>query len=241
MHAQIAIITGSGLSSLSNVLDSQASYEYSEIGLVSPTAPTHNGKLFIGGVGEKSVAVFAGRLHPYEGLSFCETVATVEKAAEFGVKTLIVTNAAGGVNFDYTPGDLMLMSDHIKLVKDTPFEGSDFIDMTDAYAPRLRNIAKEVDSEVKEGVYFYMHGPQFETPAEIRAIQALGGDAVGMSTVAEVIKARALGMEVLGISCITNYAAGVCAEGLSAHDVEKVAQKSSNRLCRLIKGVIEKI
>jgi inosine guanosine and xanthosine phosphorylase family len=239
MHAEIAIITGSGLSSLSSILDSPSSYDYAEIGLECPTAPTHKGKLFVGEIGGKSVAVFAGRLHPYEGLSFQDTVATVRKAAEIGAKTLIVTNAAGGVNFDYISGDLMLISDHIKLVKDTPLVGSDFIDMTDAYSPRLREIAKEVDNKVKEGVYFYMHGPQFETPAEIRAIRALGGDAVGMSTVAEVIQARSLGIDVLGISCITNYAAGVCEEGLSSHDVEKVAQKSSERMCALIKGVIE--
>ena len=239
MHAQIAIITGSGLSSLSSILDSPVYYDYSDIGLECPTAPTHCGKLFIGRVGSNSVAVFAGRLHSYEGLSFYDTAATVRKAAELGVNTLIITNAAGGVNFDYAPGDLILISDHIKLVKDTPLTGGDFIDMTDAYSPRLRSLAKTVDRNVKEGVYFYMRGPQFETPAEIRAIRALGGDAVGMSTVAEVIMARSMGLEVLGISCITNYAAGVSGSGLSSHDVETVARNASERLCGLIKGVID--
>jgi purine-nucleoside phosphorylase len=230
---RVALVLGSGLGYLADELTDAVRIPYEEIPhFPLSTVASHAGFLAVGRLNGTPLLVLSGRTHYYEGYSFDTVTFYVRVLAKLGIRTLILTNAAGGVNPDFRVGDLMLITDHIKLCADSPSRGpSDerlgprFFDMTHTYAPHLQEVAREAAAEhemtLREGVYFYMGGPQFETPAEIRMIRLLGGDAVGMSTVPEAIVAAQCGLQLLGISCITNMAAGMV-EGAEVSDDEVV-------------------
>ena len=201
----------------------------------------HPGSAHVGTWGERRIVAFAGRAHLYQGFSPREVSYFVRLAAAAGARTVILTNAAGGLDPSFVPGDLMLISDQINLTGATPLEGRDsahpFVDMHDAYSPTLRIHAQSVAAEkriaLREGVYAGVRGPQFETPAEIRMLRALGADAVGMSTVLETIAARELGLDVLGISLISNTTGG----HVSHEDVLHVSREGSERLAELLQAL----
>lgn len=250
--ADTAIILGSGLGGLSARLDDAVSLPYSDIpGFPLSTAPGHAGRIYHGFIGTKAVYCLAGRFHYYEGYSSEEVIFAVRALYCAGVKTLIVTNAAGGINTSYNAGEFMLISDHINFLpnplvgrNDSSF-GSRFPDMTYAYDPLLRNIAKSAADNLgitlHEGVYIAVSGPSYETPAEIRAFRTLGADAVGMSTVPEVIAANHCGMRVLGISLITNLAAGVLECRLTGDEVIEAGKNAAPIFESLMINIIERI
>jgi purine-nucleoside phosphorylase len=240
-HADTAIILGSGLNSL--VVDPSKDQivpyaEFSEI-----PQPSVHGRLgrFVLGEIEKARIIFAqGRVHLYEGHTARDVTSIVRVLAEAGLKQLIVTNAAGALNPKFKSGDWMMLTDHINLTGTSPLLGSaKFLDLTEAYSLRLREkfraAARKIDIVLYEGVYAGGVGPQYETPAEVRMLQKLGADAVGMSTVLEVIQARALGLEVAAFSCLSNLAAGLAKEKLSHDDVLEVGKKAATPLARLLK------
>ncbi len=240
-----AIVLGSGLGGL--IKDSDVSIPYADIpNFPRSTAPSHEGVMAF----SKKAVALKGRFHVYEGYSMEEAAYYVRVLKLIGVKTLILTNASGGINTDFSPGELMLITDHIKLAPDNPLRGENlaqfgtrFPDMTTAYTPKLRTLAakcaEELDIPLKEGVYAYMSGPCYETSAEIRALRILGADAVGMSTVPEVITARHAGMDILAISCVTNMAAGVTGEALTEEEVIATAEKTKVDFSRLIENITE--
>lgn len=249
-----AIVLGSGLGFLTERIRHGCCIPYEQIpGFPVSTVESHAGLLYTGELSGKSVFAFSGRFHYYEGYDFRTVTFYVRVLHCLGVRTLILTNAAGGMNPAFQPGDLMLIRDHIKLCADSPergaadpFFGSRFFDMTEAYTPALRQLAHEAADSLSlslhEGVYCFMGGPQFETPAEIRALRMLGGDAVGMSTVPETIVASRCGMRVLGISCITNMAAGMIAcTCINDEEVNEVAGRASERFSALVCAVLERL
>jgi purine-nucleoside phosphorylase len=212
----------------------------------------HEGCIVWGRVGEKHVVALKGRFHYYEGYDILQVVFAVRALKLAGVDKLIVTNAAGGINKDFSPGDLILITDHISFFAPSPLRGMNipelgvrFPDMTEAYCPQFIEIAEKVAKgngiNLKKGVYAFAQGPMYETPAEIRALAALGADAVGMSTVPEVIAARHAGIKVLGISCITNLAAGILGKPLTHKEVITNAKKAENDFIRLLCGFIQHI
>lgn len=247
---EICLVLGSGLGRLAREMTGAVTLAYEEIpGFPRSTVESHAGLMKIGRLEGRPAAVLSGRFHYYEGYDM-ETVAFYVRVLHLlGVKKLILTNAAGGVNQQFHVGDLMLITDHIKLCAESPSRGSidprlgqRFFDMTHTYSPALRSTAKDCAARLglslREGVYFFMAGPQFETPAEIRAIRLLGGDAVGMSTVAEAIAASQCGMEVLGISCITNMAAGMVPDTrVSDEEVTQNAALASDSFCGLMRSI----
>ncbi len=251
---RIALVLGSGLGYLADELENAVRIPYEDIPhFPVSTVASHAGFLAAGRLNGSLLFVLSGRSHYYEGYDFTTVTFYVRVLQTLGVNTLILTNAAGGVNIEFSVGDLMLITDHIKLCADSPARGpaderlgARFFDMTHTYTPRLqelvRRTAAELSVPLREGVYFYMGGPQFETPAEIRMIRMLGGDAVGMSTVPEAIVASQSGMELLGISCITNMAAGVVA-GTQISDDEVVveAAKMSRTFGELMKEIVAKV
>ena len=234
---EIGLILGTGLGKFSARIEDPVEIPYKDIPnyLVS-TAPGHSGKLIFGTVEGRKVMCMSGRFHTYEGYSFEELAIPVRVMKLLGVKLLVVTNAAGAVNVDYRPGDVMIIKDHIKLNGFSPMRGPNvpefgdrFFDISDLYCKELRQIAEQCGEDsgltIHEGVYFFFPGPQFETPAEVRAARILGGDAVGMSTVTETLTAGHCGMPVLGLSLMTNMAAGVLEQKLSGEEVEETAQR----------------
>lgn len=246
---QIGIILGSGLGPLVNVLEQPVEIDYGEIpGFPQATVEGHAGKLVYGNLAGKQVLVMKGRFHLYEGYDVSQVVFHIRVFSLLGIKNLLVTNAAGGINTGYTAGDLMLITDHISFFAPSPLRGSNldefgvrFPDMCNAYDRDLINIAKETANKegisLKQGIYAFAQGPMFETPAEIRALRVLGADAVGMSTVPEVIVARHCGMKVLGISCITNMAAGVLEETLNHTEVIETADRVGKSFRKLVAGI----
>ena len=201
------------------------------------TVAGHKGELVVGLSGAVPVAVLSGRVHHYEGYSLSEVVFPIRVLGAMGVETLVVTNTAGGINLAYEPGDLMVIEDHINMMGGNPAAGVDaaalgprFFDMSDAYDPRLRDLAERAcrgaGVAVRKGVYIAFPGPSYETPAEIRMARILGADAVGMSTVPEVVAARHMGLRVLGLSCITNMAAGVARKKLDHREVLEVGENA---------------
>lgn len=247
----LGIVLGSGLSSLSEAIEDPHFIDYADVpNMAMSTAPMHVGRFVIGKIDARQVICMQGRLHAYEGYSAQHVAFPIFLMRELGVSELVVTNAAGGINTSYEVGDLMLIEDHINLTGINPCIGPDapvlyprFFDMTHAYSPELRErarkAAKDSGIELREGVYLMTKGPSFETPAEIRAFRTLGADAVGMSTVPEVIAARACGMEVLGISMISNPAAGVIDEPLGMDDVEKAAKLAAVHVEKLLIAFIK--
>ncbi|HXB88254.1 purine-nucleoside phosphorylase, partial [Mycobacterium sp.] len=188
-------------------------------GFTPPTAVGHTGQVLSVGIGAHRVLVLAGRVHAYEGHDLLHVVHPVRTACAAGARVVVLTNAAGAVRQNFEVGQPVLISDHLNLTARSPLVGAQFVDLVDAYAPRLRALAREVDPELTEGVYAGLPGPHYETPAEIRMLRTLGADLVGMSTVLEAIAAREAGLEVLGISLVTNAAAGMTGEPLSAQEV----------------------
>jgi purine-nucleoside phosphorylase len=213
-------------------------------GFTPPSAAGHTGQVLSVGIGEHRVLVLAGRVHAYEGHmghDLAHVVHPVRTACAAGVRVVVLTNAAGAVREDFGIGQPVLISDHLNLTARSPLIGAQFVDMVDAYAPRLRMLAREVDPELAEGVYAGLPGPHFETPAEITMLRTLGADLVGMSTVHETIAARAAGAEVLGISLVTNMAAGITGEPLSHVEVLATGDASAARMGSLLADVVARL
>lgn len=250
---EIAIVLGSALGPFAKALEDPISVDYKDIpNFLTSTVASHAGKLIFGTVAGKRVVCMSGRFHYYEGYDFEQLAIPVRVLRLLGVRALIVTNAAGGVNLDYRPGDLMIIKDHIKLMGASPMRGKNderigprFFDVSTMYSPELRALAlresEDCGLKVHEGVYFYMPGPQFETPAEIRAIRILGGDAVGMSTVTEALTAAHCGLPVLGISVITNMAAGVLPQPVTDEEVTEAGNKIAGAFGHYVVRLISKM
>lgn len=253
LRPEVAIVLGSGLGRLVERVSDQTVISYREIPhFPLSTAPGHAGRLLVGRLAGQPVAVLAGRAHLYEGYAADQVVLPVRVLHALGAKTLIITNAAGGVNYQFQPGTLMVITDHINLSGRNPLVGPNetalgprFPDMSTAYSARLRELARRaaaaVGVPVVEGVYLGLLGPSYETPAEIRMARLLGADAVGMSTVMEVIAAKHAGMQALGISCITNMAAGILPRALSEEEVMATANQVSDEFIRLIEAIVGRL
>ncbi len=249
----VVIVLGSGLGELANKLEKIKVIPYSVIpGFETSGAPGHAGNLILCRLGALSIAVMQGRHHFYEGRTMEQIVLPLRSLFKWGAKYLVVTNASGGINLNFEPGDIMLIKDHIKFAPDSPLRGDNddelgvrFPDMTKAYDRELGEIAVEcadrVGLSLKKGIYMYMTGPQFETPAEIRALRTLGADAVGMSTVPEVIAAAHMGMRTLGMSLVTNAAAGVTGNPLSHEEVLEAGEKAKEKFSGLIIEILKEI
>lgn len=250
---ELGLILGTGLGPLAKQIENPVEIDYRDIpNFLVSTAPDHAGKLIFGTLEGKKLVCMSGRFHSYEGYDFEQLAIPVRLFKLLGVKQLIVTNAAGGVNEGYRPGDIMVISDHIKLNGASPMRGKNlptfgdrFFDVSRMYTPRLRELAlrlaKDTALRVHEGVYFFMPGPQFETPAEIRAIRLLGGDAVGMSTVTEALTAAHCGIELLGFSVITNMAAGMLDQPLTTEEVSETGRMIEERFSAYLKSVIREM
>jgi len=248
----VAIVLGSGLGFLADQVQDAVRMPYAEIpGFPQPGVAGHKGELVAGRLEGVPVVVQSGRFHLYEGHPAAVAALPVRVFAELGVRTLIVTNAAGGVRLTFRPGTLMLIADHINLMWQNPLTGpvepgeERFPDMSDPYDAALREVARAVAQEqrilLEEGVYCGLLGPSYETPAEVRMLERLGADAVGMSTVPEVIAARARGVRCLGFSIITNLAAGLSGEKLDHREVLEVGKQVAGRLSDLLKGILRRL
>jgi purine-nucleoside phosphorylase len=250
---QVALVLGSGLGALADEIQGGVSVGYDELpGMKSSAVAGHAGRFRAGRLFGRSVVAMQGRVHLYEGHSPAHVVMGVRLMLQLGARTLLVSNAAGGIRDDLTPGTLMVIDDHINLTGQSCLQGPDdpalgprFPDMSEAYDLQLRATAQRVATlahvPIASGVYAGLLGPSYETPAEIRMLRVLGADAVGMSTVLEVIAARHMGARVLGISCITNLAAGISKKPLSHAEVEQTARESRDRFSRLIEGVLTEL
>lgn len=246
-----AVILGSGLGPLVNDIHQPTEIDYADIpGFPHTTVKGHAGKLVSGTLGGRQILAMKGRFHYYEGWDISQVVFHIRVFKLLGVSNLIVTNAAGGINTSFAPGDLMLIRDHISFFAPSPLRGENidefgprFPDMCDAYDPDAAAMTREIAGRrgiaLKEGVYAFAQGPMFETPAEIRALRVLGADAVGMSTVPEVIMARHCGIKVLGISCITNMAAGVLGQKLNHEEVIETAGKIEKDFAWLVTQIVK--
>jgi purine-nucleoside phosphorylase len=249
----LGIVLGSGLGEFAEVLREPTAIPYAEIpGWPAAAVIGHVGRLVVGTHAGRRVAALAGRAHYYEGHDLETVTFAIRVLGRLGVRAVILTNAAGGINLDLRPGTLMLIDDHINLMGANPLIGPNddrfgprFPDMSEVYSRRLRAVAAQAAQEqhlsLARGVYVAVHGPSYETPAEIRFLRTIGGDAVGMSTVPEAIAARHMGMEVLGISCITNAAAGVLPKPLIHEEVMEVARHVHETFSALLEGVIERL
>ncbi|MDQ6858403.1 MAG: purine-nucleoside phosphorylase [Chloroflexota bacterium] len=247
----VAIVLGSGLGALADEVANAARIAYADIpGWESSTAPGHAGELVVGTLGGRPAAVMKGRLHYYEGYDMDAVAFPIRVFKAWGIETVILTNACGGLNPAFKAGDLMLISDHINSMPANPLRGANdealgprFPDMVGTYTDELRAIAKSVDSDLREGIYVAVSGPNFETPAELRMLRGFGADAVGMSTVPEVIAARHLGLRVLAIATVTDMATGIPGqiEHVTGEQVLEVANRAGARLGALVKGVVAKL
>jgi purine-nucleoside phosphorylase len=250
---QVAMVLGSGLGDLAEQVENPIAVPFFAIPhFRRSTAPGHAGRLVFGKLEGKNVVIMQGRFHHYEGYGFDDVTFPIRVMRLLGAEKLVVTNAAGCVKEDWHAGELMLIADHIKLMLDSPLCGPNipefgprFPDSSYNYSPRLRKLCREVAAQqgltLREGVYLYMGGPEYETPAEIRAARVLGADAVGMSTVPEVIIARHCGMEVLGVTLLTNMAAGILDQPLTEEEVLETAEAGRERFSGLVKGCLRRI
>ncbi|HEY5085918.1 MAG TPA: purine-nucleoside phosphorylase [Gemmatimonadaceae bacterium] len=247
---ELAIVLGSGFGGLVNDVRDHVTIPYGEIpGLPSVSVAGHAGQLVVGELSGKTVAVFAGRFHAYEGHPLQLTAFPIRIAHALGARSLFVSNAAGGVNRSFSAGDLMVIEDHLNLTFMSPLTGASesgevrFPDMSNAYDAELRgklhSIGGRLGIRLRNGVYAMLPGPAYETPAEVRMLRTLGADAVGMSTVPEVTMARMLGMRVTGISCITNLAAGVSQAPLDHSEVLETTSRVAEKFQALVRGWIE--
>jgi len=243
-QVDVALVLGSGWNQgVEQLGEEVASVELDTIpGFSKPVVAGHGGALRIARTPAGRVAmVLTGRTHYYEGRGTAPVVHGVRTAAALGAQTMVLTNGCGGLNPQWAPGTAVLIRDHINLTGDTPLRGATFIDMSQAYSPRLRELAHQVDPQLPEGVYVQFRGPQYETPAEVRMAGVLGGDLVGMSTTLETIAAREAGMEVLGISLVTNPAAGIGADNLEHAEVIAAGKAAGPRLTTLLNQLLERL
>ncbi|MFZ9987647.1 MAG: purine-nucleoside phosphorylase [Candidatus Nanopelagicales bacterium] len=240
---EVAIVLGSGWGPAADALGTTIAEIDADTlpGFRPPVADGHHGRIRSIDADGTPVLVFLGRTHLYEGHGVDAVVHAVRTAAAAGCKVVILTNGCGGLDPNWSPGTPVLIRDHLNLFGVTPLRGATFIDMTDLYSPRLREIAGEIDPTLDEGVYAQFLGPQYETPAEISMVRALGGSLVGMSTVQEAIAAREAGMEVLGLSLVTNLAAGMTGEPLSHEEVLAAGKASASRMGSLLAQVIRQL
>jgi purine-nucleoside phosphorylase len=250
---EVALVLGSGLGDFAERVAEPVILPYSELPHWPPSRVAgHAGRLVVGRVGRQCVAALAGRVHLYEGRHPAEVVFATRVMGRLGVKQIVLTNAAGGVNLDFGQGGLMVITDHLNLQGTNPLSGDNddrlgprFPDMTEVYSRRLRRIADEaaaaVGVPVLHGVYVGLLGPSYETPAEIRYLRAIGADAVGMSTVPEAIAARHMGLEVLGLSCITNMAAGILPEPLDHEEVLATTRRVRDAFIALLEAIVERL
>jgi purine-nucleoside phosphorylase len=250
---RVAVVLGSGLGGVADAVTEAIEIHYGDIpNFPISTVEGHAGKLIIGSLGGVDVLLMKGRFHFYEGYSMQEITLPVRVFSLLGVHSLVLTNAAGGTSVHLGPGTLMLINDHINLMGDNPLRGKNedrfglrFPDMTDVYTFAYRELAKESARELginlAEGVYLALRGPIYETPAEVRMMRNLGGDALGMSTVPEAVVARHAGMKVLAFSCITNYAAGMSGEEINHLEVMDVGEKAGKQLAELIVHLIPRL
>jgi purine-nucleoside phosphorylase len=250
---RVALVLGSGLGGFADDFEEPVRIPYEDIpGFARSTAEGHAGQLVIGKVDEVPLVAMQGRVHFYEGYSLEQVTFPIRTFKLLGVKTVILTNAAGGVNVQLSQGALMVLSDHLNLMGDNPLRGPNderfgprFPDMTSAYSPELQEIvieeARTLSIEVRRGVYAALAGPSYETPSEIHLLRNLGADAVGMSTVPEVIVARQMGLDVLGISCITNMAAGISDEPINHEEVMATGVKVRETFTKLLRRVVSRV
>jgi len=250
---RIGVVLGSGLGGFADELADRIEVPYADIpGWPVSTAVGHAGKLVLGQLEDKDVAVMAGRSHLYEGYTPAQVTLGVRVLHQLGVRSIVFTNAAGGINTFYSQGALVLISDHINLQGSNPLIGPNddslgprFPDMTEAYSSGYREIAHQVAAKLEiplpEGVYAAVPGPSYETPAEIRYLRAIGADLVGMSTVPEVIMANYLGMRALAISCVTNMAAGILEQKISHEEVLETGQRVRDTLVRFLKALLPRL
>lgn len=248
-----ALILGSGLGDYADGIRIEETIDYTQIqGFPVSTVAGHKGRFVFGYVNEVPVVIMQGRIHYYEGYAMSDVVLPTRLMGMMGAKKLILTNAAGGVNFDYRPGDFMLIKDHIAVGVPNPLIGENldelgarFPDMSEVYSSSMREMIKQEAEKLKirmqEGVYVQLTGPAYETPAEIRMCRIWGGDAVGMSTACEAMAARHMGMEVCGISCITNLAAGMSAQQLDHKEVQETADRVAGQFKQLVTAVVSRI
>jgi purine-nucleoside phosphorylase len=251
--AMIGVVLGSGLGAFADAVENSYETPYSKIhGWPKSTATGHAGKLIVGQIEGAAVTVLAGRAHLYEGYSAAQVAFGIRELARRGARSVILTNAAGAINTSFRPGDLVLISDHINLMGANPLIGPNddalgqrFPDMSEAYSREYRDIARtcahSLGFEMKEGVYAALAGPNYETPAEIRYLRAIGADLVGMSTVPETIAANHAGMKVLGISCVTNMAAGVAGKKLNHEEVMETGERVRDTLIALLKSILARL
>jgi purine-nucleoside phosphorylase len=250
---RVGIVLGSGLGEFANTLEDRFETFYSEIaGWPASTAIGHAGKLVTGRIGSTEVIVLSGRAHLYEGYSPAQVIFGIRELGRRGVRSLVLTNAAGGINLDFHSGELVMISDHINLTGCNPLAGHNdeslgprFPDMSEVYSREYREIAKKEGQDLgltlREGVYAAMLGPSYETPAEIRFLRTIGADLIGMSTALEAIAAAHLGMKVLGISCVTNMAAGILPSRLVHEEVVETSARISAILNKLLTAVVPKL
>ena len=253
LRPKVGLVLGSGLGSFADKLTGAVPIPYADIPhFPKPSAEGHAGNLVIGTLGHVPVACMQGRVHLYEGHSVRDVVFPVRALGRFGVKALIITNAAGGINETYTQGSLVVLKDHINLQGVNPLIGPNderlgprFLDMTQAYFRPYRQIAmehgKRLGIDVFEGVYADLYGPMYETPAEIRYLRTIGADVVGMSTVAEVIAARHIGIRVLGISCVTNMAAGILDRPIDHKEVLETGERVKAKFIQLLEAIMPQV
>ena len=250
---EVAIVLGSSLGPFADTIEDPIVIDYKDIpNFLVSTVKSHAGKLIFGTVAGKKVVCMSGRFHSYEGYDFEQLVIPVRLFKLLGVKATILTNAAGAVNASYRPGDVMIVTDHIKLAGHSPLRGRNvdefgprFFDVSNMYTPALRKLALDCAEgsglTVHEGVYFFFTGPQFETPAEIRAARILGGDAVGMSTVTEALTAAHCGMPLMCLSVMTNMAAGVLDQPLTSEEVDETAKMIAGRFSAYVAKIVGRI
>lgn len=249
----VAVVLGSGLGDFADELHNRVVIPYNEIPHFHQSSVAgHAGNLVLGSLGGLHLACMQGRFHFYEGHSMQEVTYPIRVFKKLGARFLLVTNAAGGINTSFKPGTLMLINDHLNLMGDNPLVGKNwdefgprFPDMSEAYSKKLRDLAKEASKsttvELAEGVYAGLRGPTYETPAEIRMLRTLGADAVGMSTVPEVIVANHMSMDVLGISCITNMAAGTTDQKLDHAEVMETADRVRTQFIGLLSEIVNRL
>ncbi|BBY43814.1 purine-nucleoside phosphorylase [Mycolicibacterium celeriflavum] len=239
----VAVVLGSGWAPAVEPLgDPVAVVPVAELpGFTPPAAEGHGGQLLSMRIADHRVLVYVGRIHAYEGHDLRHVVHPVRAACASGVHTVVLTNAAGGLREEFAVGQPVLISDHLNLTGRSPLVGPRFVDMVDAYSPRLRGIAREIDPALADGVYAGLAGPQYETPAEIRMLRTLGADLVGMSTVHETIAAREAGAQVLGVSLVTNLAAGMTGRPLNHEEVLEAGRRSATRMGALLAAVVARL
>ncbi|SDE92637.1 purine-nucleoside phosphorylase [Pseudonocardia oroxyli] len=238
----VAVVLGSGWRPAAEVIGGDAEVPMDALpGFVPPTVQGHGGTIRSVTAGDRRVLVLLGRTHAYEGHPVEAVVHGVRTAVAAGCRTVVLTNAAGGIREGMSVGQPVLISDHLNLLARSPLVGPRFTDLTDLYSPRLRALAREIDPSLEEGVYAGLPGPHFETPAEIRMLRGLGADLVGMSTVLEAIAARAEGAAVFGLSLVTNLAAGMTGEPLNHEEVLEAGRASARRMGELLRDLVARV